>query len=263
MAKLTKKSYQRKAMVMGGVIFASCALFATGFAAFVVSSSASNAVGGNVNVGTIKNQSVKFEDVKLDGVAATAATDVKFSFDARKDDQSGRVRSDGLTDEKLSVKVTGTFYPLSVVNDFTVRMRMGKVDEKGEKAVPDTADEDQLKACETAGYLVLPECFNDTVHLSLTDNVNIKKVGEEDKATFEYTVTFAWGSHFNGQNPSDFYDTDDAISSYPDVGKDNYLDDLKKFYTTITGDANADTPTLPNDMGFVIELNASTSGTRA
>ena len=41
MAKLTKKSYQRKAMVMGGIVFASCALFATGFAAFVVSSSAS------------------------------------------------------------------------------------------------------------------------------------------------------------------------------------------------------------------------------
>ena len=63
MAKLTRKSYQRKAMVVGATAFAGIALMATGFAAWVISSSATKNVQGGVQVGTISNKSIEITDV--------------------------------------------------------------------------------------------------------------------------------------------------------------------------------------------------------
>ena len=161
MAKLTKKSYQRKAMVMGGIIFASCALFATGFAAFVVSSSASHGIGGKVNVGTISDKSITFTDVKLSASA--------FSFDAKEGDKTGRVRWDGTNSENLETTVTGKFSPSDYVNEFTVELRLGTWSDTNKDVDLDTDAEARIDAAIAAKYIVAPACYKHPVKLSFSD----------------------------------------------------------------------------------------------
>lgn len=256
MAKLTKKSYQRKAMVLGGVIFASCALFATGFAAFVVSASATSGAGGSVSVGTISDKAIT--------ITSTLSSS-KIVFDALKDDNTGRVRWDGTHSVNLATTVSGTFTPSSYVNEFTVNLRMGTVAEDGKTISIDSTAETHMKAAAEANYIVLPPCFGEGNAQKLTFGTDALREDEsKTTATFEYAISFAWGEHFKGQNPSVYYDTDEGKTSYPDEGENSYLADLKAFYKTMTGeDAPSDEAagSIPV-QNFVVELKASTAGSR-
>lgn len=254
MAKLTKKSYQRKAMVLGGVIFASCALFATGFAAFVVSASATSGVGGTVSVGTISDKAIT--------ITSTLSSD-KIVFDALKDDNTGRVRWDGTNFANLTTTVSGTFTPSSYVNEFTVNLRMGTVAEDGKTITYDKAAEARMQEAATNKYIVLPECFGEGKAQELTFGTEALKEDEsKTTATFKYEISFAWGEHFKGENPSVYYDTEEGKTSFPDEGDKSYLVDLKAFYKTMTGvdapsDAQAGSIPVQN---FVVVLEASTEG---
>ena len=256
MAKLTKKSYQRKAMVMGGIVFASCALFATGFAAFVVSSGASHGIGGKVNVGTISDKSITFTDVELSAP--------NFSFDAKKDDNSGRVRWDGTNSENLKTTVTGKFSPSDYVNEFTVELRLGTwSDSSKDVAVNDDA-EARIDAAIAAKYIVAPACYKHPVKLSFSDEdanakITVAPEGGVNVASFTYKIAFQWGEHFKGMNPSEFYDQTGIASSYPDEGEGSYRNDLNKFYKTMIGVDSGSTQT-PLEMNFCVKLVASTSG---
>lgn len=254
MAKLTKKSYQRKAMVMGGIIFASCALFATGFAAFVVSSSASYGIGGKVNVGTISDKSITFTDVAL--------SDPNFSFDAKKDDNTGRVRWDKTNFENLETTVTGKFSPSDYVNEFTVELRLGTWADSNKDVTIDAAAEKRIDAAIEAGYIVAPACYKHPFKLSFSGEGAQITETEEKVASFTYKIAFQWGEHFNRMNPSEFYDQTGIASSYPDEGDGSYLNDLNKFYKTMTGVESGSTQT-PLEMNFCVKLVASTSGTRS
>ena len=259
MAKLTKKSYQRKAMVMGGIIFASCALFATGFAAFVVSSSASHGIGGKVNVGTISDKSITFTDVKL--------SETNFSFDAKEGDNTGRVRWDGTNSENLETTVTGKFSPSDYVNEFTVELRLGTWSGSSKDVAVDTDAEKRIDEAVKAGYIVTPACYQHPVKLSFSSGEGAQiteTVGEDGVkvASFTYEIAFQWGEHFKGMNPSEFYDQTGIASSYPDEGVNSYRKDLNEFYKTMTGVENGSTQT-PAEMNFCVKLVASTSGTRS
>lgn len=256
MAKLTKKSYQRKAMVMGGIIFASCALFATGFAAFVVSSSASHGIGGKVSVGTISDKSITFTDVALSAP--------NFSFDAKEGDNTGRVRWDGTNSENLETTVTGKFSPSDYVNEFTVELRLGTWSGSNKDVDLDTDAEARIDEAVKAKYIVAPECYKHPVPLSFSSGEGAQiteTVGENGVkvASFTYKIAFQWGEHFNHMNPSDFYDQTGIASSYPDEGDGSYRNDLNKFYKTMTGVESGFSQT-PFEMNFCVKLVASTSG---
>lgn len=282
MAKLTRKSYQRKAMVVGATAFAGIALVATGFAAWVISSSATKNVQGGVQVGTISNKSIKITNVEFEepGPLGKDETARKyFSFEPTKGDNTGRVRCDGVNWENLSLKVTGKYSPADYVNSFSIALRMGTVDEAKNEFTADTAAEGRLAAAQTANYITLPACWAGgttdgkgvTVNTSSTGIVGetngmaitVVEEGGKKVATFTYTISFAWGSHFNNMNPSEYYDTDADKNSY----KGNaYLTDLGNFYETMTGEAY-DPETKPTvaykSMNFAIIVNADTSGAAA
>lgn len=282
MAKLTRKSYQRKAMVVGATAFAGIALMATGFAAWVISSSATRNVQGGVQVGTISNKSIEITNVEFEepGPLGEDETARKyFSFEPTKGDNSGRVRCDGKNWENLSLKVTGKYSPADYVNSFSIALRMGTVDEAKNEFTADTAAEGRLAAAQTANYITLPACWAGgttdgkgvTVNTSSTGIVGetngmaitVAEEGGKKVATFTYTISFAWGSHFNNMNPSEYYDTDEGKNSY----KGNaYLTDLGNFYETMTGEAY-DPETKPTvaykSMNFAIIVNADTSGAAA
>lgn len=178
MAKLTRNSYKRKIILFGVIVFMSIALISTGFAAWVMSQEKKQSTSGNVTVGAVTEGNI---EVILDELTVK-----DFKFEPKESDKTGRVRNDGTNFESLTVTVTGTIKNTQFldVNNTTIKMIV----------------KDEVKQAETAGYIILPECANSEVVLTLTES------GTNEKK-FSYDITFKWGSKFGGENPGEYYDS--------------------------------------------------------
>ena len=220
MSKITRRTYKRKKILMGAALFGAVGLVSTGFAAWVLSASASNTQPANLKVGEVSDKSMSFENVKVYGLdttpdSPTLGTEVEtanFSFNPRYNDASGRVRfgASGVTEgrvddgERLSLVVKGAVKEAQNMGSLKVSF-----DE-----IPAN-----LASAVTKNYVVLPACA------SAPQNVTYTLTGETSKtASFEFAITFAWGSAFGGVNPADYYD--DAGSSIAIEDVKTTLEDL-------------------------------------
>lgn len=253
MAKLTRKSYQRKAMVVGATAFAGIALVATGFAAWVISSSASKTLDGNVNIGKVSDESIKLE-------ASISSALKNFSFEPVKEDVSGRVRWDGEHYENLSVTVSGDFSPSKYVNKFSIMLRIGTPDEIKSAGTGKTAWETNFEAAAAAdkAFIVLPDEVwrkEKVIDVNTLENKTGEGVAADTKK-FSYDIAFKWGTTFGKMNPSEYYDKDaagQAVSSVELKAK------MKDFYDTMT----ATMPAGNNSIPFQVIVTADTSGSKA
>lgn len=176
MAKLTRNSYKRKIILFGVIVFMSIALISTGFAAWVMSQEKKQSTSGNVTVGAVTEGNI---EVILDPLTVK-----DFKFEPKESDTTGRVRNDDTNFESLTVTVTGTIKNTQFLKEATIKMNV----------------KDAVKQAETAGYIILPECANSEVVLTLTES------GTNEKK-FSYNITFKWGSKFGGENPGEYYDS--------------------------------------------------------
>lgn len=176
MAKLTRNSYKRKIILFGVIVFMSIALISTGFAAWVMSQEKKQSKSGNVTVGAVTEGNI---EVILDELTVK-----DFKFEPKESDKTGRVRNDNTNFESLTVTVTGTIKNTQFLKEATIKMNV----------------KDAVKQAETAGYIILPECANSEVVLTLTES------GTNEKK-FSYDITFKWGSKFGGENPGEYYDS--------------------------------------------------------
>lgn len=176
MAKLTRNSYKRKIILFGVIVFMSIALISTGFAAWVMSQEKKQSKSGNVTVGAVTEGNI---EVILDELTVK-----DFKFEPKESDTTGRVRNDNTNFESLTVTVTGTIKNTQFLKEATIKMNV----------------KDAVKQAETAGYIILPECANSEVVLTLTES------GTNEKK-FSYDITFKWGSKFGGENPGEYYDS--------------------------------------------------------
>lgn len=176
MAKLTRNSYKRKIILFGVIVFMSIALISTGFAAWVMSQEKKQSTSGNVTFGAVTEGNI---EVILDPLTVK-----DFKFEPKESDTTGRVRNDGTNFESLTVTVTGTIKNTQFLKEATIKMNV----------------KDAVKQAETAGYIILPECANSEVVLTLTES------GTNEKK-FSYNITFKWGSKFGGENPGEYYDS--------------------------------------------------------
>lgn len=176
MAKLTRNSYKRKIILFGVIVFMSITLISTGFAAWVMSQEKKQSTSGNVTVGAVTEGNI--------GVILDPLTVKDFKFEPKESDTTGRVRNDGTNFESLTVTVTGTIKNTQFLKEATIKMNV----------------KDAVKQAETAGYIILPECANSEVVLTLTES------GTNEKK-FSYNITFKWGSKFGGENPGEYYDS--------------------------------------------------------
>lgn len=176
MAKLTRNSYKRKIILFGVIVFMSIALISTGFATWVMSQEKKQSTSGNVTVGAVTEGNI---EVILDPLTVK-----DFKFEPKESDTTGRVRNDGTNFESLTVTVTGTIKNTQFLKEATIKMNV----------------KDAVKQAETAGYIILPECANSEVVLTLTES------GTNEKK-FSYNITFKWGSKFGGENPGEYYDS--------------------------------------------------------
>lgn len=176
MAKLTRNSYKRKIILFGVIVFMSIALISTGFAAWVMSQEKKQSTSGNVTVGAVTEGNI---EITLDELTVK-----DFKFEPKESDTTGRVRNDGTNFESLTVTVTGTIKNTQFLKEATIKMNV----------------KDAVKQAETAGYIILPECANSEVVLTLTES------GTNEKK-FSYEITFRWGSKFGNVNPGEYYDS--------------------------------------------------------
>lgn len=176
MAKLTRNSYKRKIILFGVIVFMSIALISTGFAACVMSQEKKQSTSGNVTVGAVTEGNI---EVTLDPLTVK-----DFKFEPKESDTTGRVRNDKTNFESLTVTVTGTIKNTQFLKEATIKMNV----------------KDAVKQAETDGYIILPECANSEVVLTLTES------GTNEKK-FSYDITFKWGSKFGGENPGEYYDS--------------------------------------------------------
>lgn len=176
MAKLTRNSYKRKIILFGVIVFMSIALISTGFAAWVMSQEKKQSKSGNVTVGAVTEGNI---EVILDELTVK-----DFKFEPKESDTTGRVRNDNTNFESLTVTVTGTIKNTQFLKEATIKMNV----------------KDAVKQAETAGYIILPECANSEVVLTLIES------GTNEKK-FSYDITFKWGSKFGGENPGEYYDS--------------------------------------------------------
>lgn len=201
MVKMTRKSYKRRKIILGVSLFSSVALVSTGFAAWVLASQAEATESGNITVGTVSDSSIKISNVQFKD------DNDSFIFEPKEEDTAGRVRNDGVNFENLSVTVTGEISPNTYVSSATIEME-----------VPEG-----ITAAIGKNYLVLPTCATSAQTLTL----NPKESPDETVSTFEYTITFEWGSAFNGKNPGEYYDEDEAGKLVDDETMKSTLEDLK------------------------------------
>ena len=202
MVKMTRKSYKRRKIILGVSLFSSVALVSTGFAAWVLASQAEAEKTGNITVGTVSDSSIKISNVKFKD------DNDSFIFEPKSSDKAGRVRSDDTGPyENLSVTITGEISPNTYVTSATIEME-----------VPEG-----ITAAVGKNYLVLPDCATSAQTLTL----NPKESPNETVSTFEYTITFKWGSAFNGKNPGEYYDEDEAGQLVDDKTMKSTLEDLK------------------------------------
>ena len=255
MGKLTVISYTRKAATIGATIFSSSAAVATGFAAWVIASTASQDVAGNVSIGVVSDKSITIE--VDDGNRL-------LSFNPAAEDVLGRVRWDGTNSESLTFTVAGRYSPASYVSKFTAQLRLAKDDGTGQPLYTagelqiDEEAEARFEAAASAGknYIVLPTVTIGSTTYNWTDEIVLAPTqGEGDVKEFTVTYTFGWGSAFGNVNPSVYFD--DAGKSISDETMKETMNDFVETITGLDSD-QADLEDLTN-LHFVVTLIADTS----
>lgn len=246
--KMTRNSYKRRIIVIGIMIFACIALISTGFAAWIISTNATNEQNGNISVGKVTDSSITIENVQL--------STTNFYFEPLESDTSGRVRrEEGGNYESLSVTVTGEIHNAQYLSELKIYL--------------DLTQAEGVKAAAAANYIVLPECAQ--YEVVVTDLV----VVNETTKSFSFVVEFKWGSVFDGINPGEYFDkyypnpdyVDEATT--PDVPQyvankgatvaDNeMINTLKAFRKAMyNGDDSFDASADQVDMAFTIILIGS------
>lgn len=235
MAKLTRKSYKRKKVAFAAILLGGVALVSSGFAAWVLSNDTKGDATGNVTVGEIVDNNLsmtvalKGSDSKNSGV---------FSFDAAKDDNGGRVRSNGTDYANLSLTYTVTITSkTNNLNKLTVKMTETESTNNSDKT---TKVSNKVSTAVTNKWIVAPTCMANVTEITVGN-----PTGDTDKGytwTVDYEVAFTWGTAFGSENPSLFFDDSektDGASESPKKGTDYTMEEvtaiLQNLHTVLDG----------------------------
>ena len=220
MSKITGKSYRRKKIVMGAVLFGSIGLVSTGFAAWVLAAPTNTSKETSVEVGTITDKNMAFSDVDLYRTDNSSSSTV-YKFEPLTSDLSGRVRFAG-DGECISLTFSATINHSENLGDITAQLLY----KSGGTA--DSGDANGIESAVKKHYVVAPEAYtlNAEQQLKIYDandssankiNIVSNTTDQSGVGTFRFTyeLKFQWGSFFNGKNPGVYFDEDEAGLALP------------------------------------------------
>ena len=235
MSKITGKSYRRKKIITGVVLFGSVALVSTGFAAWVLAAPTNSTKETSVEVGTITDKNMAFSNVDLFRTSDGGSTTV-YKFEPLQSDLSGRVRYSGSA-ECLSLTFSATINHSENLGDITAQLLY----KTGGTA--DSGDANGIASAVRKNYIVAPEAYTvDADHQTkiydrndpTANKVVIVSNTTDDSGVgtfkFTYEVKFSWGSFFNSKNPGLYYDEDEAGLAVPTGNSESPIDQ-----TTVAG----------------------------
>ena len=215
MSKITRRSYGRKKVVMGAALFGAIGLVSTGFAAWVLTSPAQKVLDpAGLSVGEVSDKNMEFVDVHI-YLPNTDTQYDHFHFEPAAGDNSGRVRIGGTQAESLGLSVAGQLTRVQNLGEITAHITLSN------------ADKTKLDSAVSKGYIVAPEAYVDSpirlwdknggtpiIRDTFTCNQGAPDNAGDVTMSFAYDVHFAWGSAFDGKNPSIFFD-EEAQASIP------------------------------------------------
>lgn len=231
MARLTRKSFRRKRILLGLCMFLSIAMISTGFAAWVISTDIQSDNDGNVNVGTVTDAKMEF-DLVIPEV-------LEINFEPKANDKDGRVTASLEQDakyENLKFEITGSVKQATYLKTVTFEFEVPAT-------VVAAMDANYIEFDHTAlgltftdkkeGETLISRTYTKEVNFTLEDSTGIATI---DKITVE----FKWGSKFGGMNPGEYYDVDPAGKAVEDAVMKATLED---FYKLVYGATDATTGT--------------------
>ena len=270
---LTRNSFKRKILVFGASIFASLALFATGFAAWVISNNATADInGGNVTVGVTDNASVEIKDLEWSPDGANS-----IYFEPVDGDVTGRVRHKaGDNAENLAVKFTYTLtqFEYVVTHDLKIAVPVSihNAIEAGYITLPGWTAGSLESGAATVDYTIELDtaaiaAFQQDSNANTLNNGSFKITKSGNNANVEFTLQFGWGDYFGGMNPSTYYDTEDSdgVNGGADVADDQLKTQLDTFRAMVYGVEYNDYKEMTIEQlealtgpTFVVTINAGT-----
>lgn len=213
MRKKTRKRSYKNTIAIGIASFASIALLSTGLAAFVLIRDAQKTVDGNFVVADVSDASITLD------LSRSSATKT-LRLDAALGDDQGRVQIDKeSTGPVLTYTVLGD---VSVADSKTIKDNLKLYYIVNIKKGGSVASGEFITSFISTGYLSL-----EGGPLGNQNDIKATPVdGHPNEATFTFEFGFSWGTFFNGDNPSIYFDSDTGLENYTDAEVETILTGL-------------------------------------
>lgn len=222
MKKTTRKSFSRKAIVAVMSVFLTVSLTAVGFASWLISKDDSKVGTGNVTASDVSDAilGVTIDTSKLGNV----------NFGPDKNDLTGNIRYNSESPDKaeLNIIVSGSIDKYKTLDKMSITVKCP--DSILTAAGYTWTVENGARVYtynKTKAYIALPGCAVDkdgkflpltaggetTKALDFENGNALFKGTDENKKTFETTISFGWGALFEGKNPGRYLDGEDGSLS--------------------------------------------------
>lgn len=275
MKKVTRHAFSKKAIMITASLFVTLALITTGFAAWLISSGASDEGTGNITTATI-------DDARLGLTVAMAEGKDFVCFGPQADDDVPHIMyelpKEGEKDDKevLTATVTGTIKNYDRLKEFNITI---KISDKALTAAgytwPETGESSRTYTYNAEkAYISLPEYAVDTYGRFLPlpsnpDNPDNKTTAPktilatdsmftagttENEKRFTFDVTFGWGEKFEGCNPGKYLDREVPghvpSETYTVEQKLEIMTELRRLFVDESGNVDA------ANLKFVVTVEA-------
>jgi len=226
---MIRKSFRRtykNALAIGIASFSSIALLSTGLAAFVIIGSPTETVNGGIKVEEVIDNDIT---LTIDPVGVER----QIILDADPEDHEGRVQlAPDSPGEMLTTTVSGTIgvgADKTFENiDFTYKVLVYQETNPGDD--PSTINNQTFKEDYMMDRVVfVPE----ELVLGESNTIDIDEI-DEANGTFTFDFGFAWGSKYDGTNPSLYYDEHDDGQAVSNAEVVTDLEELKSLLDGVT-----------------------------
>lgn len=240
MRKELKSKSRRKWLLGGSLAFASVALLTTGFATWVIGVSKTSGDGQvNIGVDTAKDNSVELtfslEDDQISVAEAAGGTNHNLTIE--RDGSEGDIKPDwNIKIKDLNIVVGETFYESLKGKDLKIVFELQKDVAEAEDKNSVTDDKVGVRG-ETGSpwnYITLAKsAFDVTLPATYPTDGKIYDISDTDK-----TFSFDWGSYFNGDAPSKFYQDNEKNRGSLSLREyyQKALEELQAMKTALTAD---------------------------
>lgn len=250
MRKELKSKSRRKWVIGGSLAFASVALLTTGFATWVIGTQKTSGDGQlNIGVDTAEDNSVELTFsldtdntifVAEDAGSSNPYLTIKREETVTKPDWDIKIKD-------LNVVVGETFYnSIKDKKDLKIAFELQKDVTEGIKSATNSVTDDTVKVRDGTGspwnYIKLK---TNEFEVSLPTSypaggkiydINDKSINPDGKNN---TFSFTWGSYFNGDAPSKFYQDNEKNKGSQTTLREYYqkaLQELQAMQTALTGE---------------------------